>query len=298
MKQFSKKPRSLWLLVAVAFMTVFTAIGCTDAQSDCTRNPELDCFTCPAGTVGQLADFLQKPCEDTCNDPLTRGEVVKILMAEVEQTGLLMGYTPPTTASYMDVPLDAAASESVEQAVWLRLQDAGNSFMPNWEADSCWVDDLINGIRLSPRVYGVVLSVQPDMSLSPNADPTLVARYQVFGTTDLPLHSLRVINDPKGVFEKPTPTDALEGVVVRCENPAGIFMDMNYFILPGWNGFGVVNLADGCKDEGEGLVFHLLVDPAPEGAEQQATIGLSADFPVRGWPLKQGGYKLPTITVQ
>jgi len=253
---------------------------------------------CPDLTPQVLAGVLETPCQDLflpsdCQSDVALSHEGMSESVLSQYPELLQGYTEPTVPSFADVTTDSA----INQLVWLGLEaaDLSGEFFPETPTTLCDAQALVDALKALSTQYWVLKSVNPATTLGSGLGAVTSATYHVYGTD--PEHHLTgevgVVNNLSGDFTSPEPTNALEAVVVRCEDPVanGSFAGSPAALSGGQASFSL----DCWKANGAPLPVQIQMDPAPNGAGAQARLGIDPALVIlRGWPNEQGG-PMPTL---
>lgn len=256
---------------------------------------------CPDLTPQVLADLLGKSCQDLflpsdCESDvaLSHEGMSKSVLSQYPE--LLQGYTNPTVPSFADVTTDSA----INQLVWLGLEaaDLSGEFFPDTPTTLCDAQELVDVLDALPTQYWVLKSVNQATTLGSGLGAVTSATYHVYGTD--PGHHLTgevsVVNNLSGNFMVPESTNALEAVVVRCEDPvtSGSFAGTPATL----SGGQAMSSLDCWKANGAPLPVQIQMDPAPNGGGAQARLGINpASVILRGWPKEQGGPTPTLVTI-
>jgi hypothetical protein len=184
----------------------------------------------------------------------------------------LQGYVDPTVPTFSDVPL----TDPAEKAVWLEIIPATPFFQPNGATTTCFMQDVLDAMQALPDFYAIVYINQPDGTIPAINGPSTMTRMNLYGTSAANHLNqvLRLVND----FDEPPdftlpgdPTSALEGVVIRCQVPAGT---SSYDAYPGTLVNGSADISVDCYSQaGDVMEIQIQVDPSPTGTGQEFQIG-------------------------
>jgi len=225
----------------------------------------------------------------TCSDyPLTREKVV-VLALDTTDASQFLGMNISPFSIYGDVGFGSR----VDEAWWLGLIDRAPYFIPNDQANDCFARGVFERQANLRTTYAVSTNSSSNTAVDPGTQ-LLTQIFTVWGTsaTDRLNFPVQVVNSLAGDFTSPEPQEALESIMLTCQDGTAPRQEYTQPVIGGVATFNGLDCWDSANDGIEVRIYINVAPLAPSGSAIQVGFNFET-LDVRGGARDSA----PTLTV-